>query len=394
MTKYSLEPSRRHLIVHHTFDHRDGDSVVDSSPQATDGAVVGNVTFGHRGIIGSAARMKDESNHVKVEGLNSFLPLDELLVSTWGRSEHPTEPSTTNASVTITISGTDYTLTYNASDEITEWEHAVLTYDGETARLYYGRASDESLSLVDSVDVVGSVDGFDVTVFTKGYGYADDVRVYRRNIGRASAEDLHTMGAENTFSDEVGDAWSNDGMPFRGSNEQLGGALAEPFSQTTRELDAIRDARHIDSAGGRQLDDIGQSAGVRRKESESDAKYRARIKATLTAAGSSGTFRGILNSTARILETDKRRVEVRTEFSSDPATAFVYVQASDVESSELTAAELTDVLKDTVLAGHDIEVTKQGENPFEIIDDTMTNDPDRGLTSDSISTGGGLVSDV
>lgn len=393
MGDYTLEPPRRDLIVHHTFDRVDNDRVVDYSPQAIDGSVVGNVTFGHTGITGQAARMKDEENHVTISGLSEFLPLDETTVSTWGRSERPVPADRVNATATVTVNGTTQTLTHDEDGTVEGWEHALLWFDGTEAVLYYG-TEETSLRRVASTDISGSVDSFDVTVFSRGYAYVDDVRVYRTALDIEHVDNLHELALASSGAEFMREEWENDGIPFRGANEQLGGALAESDMETFRQLDAIREARHIRSAAGRQLDRIGAIAGINRKEGESDGKYRARIKATMIASRSDGTFEDILNATASILETDTERVEIQTSFDSDPAEAFVYIRIVDVEDTTLTASEIEDILQNTVVAGHEVTVVEQGSNPFTFIDESMANNPERGLTSDSMSTGGGLVSDL
>jgi hypothetical protein len=222
----------------------------------------------------------------------------------------------------------------------------------------------------------------------------DDPRIYRTALSCEEIEDLVSIGDEHNSTDLVGDAWENRGIPFRGPNKRLGGTLAEEKDYIFRQLDYVHESYHIDKAAGEQLDSIGAVVGVNRKEGESDDKLRARIKAVATAARSQGTFADILNATASIVNTDKERVEIQFNYLSEPGTAFVYVRTSDLSPLELTPTELREILQDVVVAGHRVEVIEQGANPFTVRNDSQANDPSLGLTSDTISTGGGLVSDL
>lgn len=127
---------------------------------------------------------------------------------------------------------------------------------------------------------------------------------------------------------------------------------------------------------------------------EKDAKYRARIKARMIAGRSSGTFNDLLHATASIVGTSIDNIEITADYVSDPGKAFVHVPSSAINQAELTATEIKNILNDAVPGGHRVSVIEEGSEPFELINDTMTNDPAEGLTSDSITSGGGLVSDV
>lgn len=393
MGAYSPEPPRKYCVLHHPFDYHEGDRVIDMSPQKNDGSVVGDVTFGHTGVIGQAARMESDDADVVVDAVTQHYPAKSTTVSGWSRSERPIPSSEANVQADVTVQGTNYQLSHNVAENVSSWQFAAVDYDGSIARLYYSRLGGD-LQLVDTVDISGG-DVEDVTLEfnTNGHGYVDDVRMYVRSV-RSHISGLYAIGNEHQSLDEFGEAWDNPGIPLRGNNLDFGGALGEEDDQILRQLDFVTESHHIDDANGEQLDRLGEAAGVRRKETESDARYRARIKATMAAGRSSGTFEDIITAVAVILETSTDEIEVQQQFDTDPATAFVYVRGSALDESPLTAGDVTTIVKDVVLAGHDIEVIEQGANPFTVIDDTMVNDPEKGLTSDSISTGGGLVSDI
>lgn len=400
MTTFSIEPPRRELIVHHTFDDVEMDRVVDHSPQRIDGQVVGDVTFGHPGVVGASARLKNSNKDINIDPVSDQLPLDEVHATAWGRSERQVEATALNVFATITINGTQYNLSHNPTEDAREWQYASLDFDGDTARLRYGKRDFLQPEIVDSVEAVGQVDDFELTFYTNGYGWIDDVRIYRTSLSLQEDDALFDLGATRQMVDAVGTAWDNHGLPFfRGqNNEILGSTLAEQKGYVRRQADAILEARHIQHAAGGQLDRIGEVAGIRRNENEGDDHYRARIIATMSAARSRGTFEDLLNTVTTILDTTDQRVTIERQWDSQPtagiATAEIFIRATDIENIELTTAEFTSILKDTVPAGHDVEVTEQGANPFTVRNDSQANDSSLGLTSDAISTGGGLVSDA
>lgn len=412
MGDYSREPPRRNCILHLSFDAVEGNRVVDTSPTATDGAISGDpqsVT----GAIGSGLRFRG--------GDSVSSPLDiggteDITLSTWlsvGETEREvdnplladgsdaaslrldatTSPPTVVGTVEPSGASSPTTVTAEASRD--GWHHVALVRDVGEARLYVDGG------LRDSASVDGQTFPTTSSYAIGGDGTAeltdsavDEPRVYRTALTVDQVESLHEIGSELTAATAVRNSWENAGIPLRGANRQLGGALAEEKATIRRQLDFLREARHINDAAGEQLDDIGAIAGIARQEDESDDKYRARIKTTLIAARSSGRFTDILQTTAAIVEADTDRIELETQFDSDPGTAFVYVRTADVEDSVLTVTEIQELLNDAVLAGHRVEVIAQGATPFTVINDAQVNDPDHGLTSDAISTGGGLVSDI
>lgn len=395
MGDYSPEPPRRDCIVHHTFDAVEMDKVIDISPQGNDGKIIGNVTLGHPGIIGSAARMESRDAEVEIDAASQFYPTPATTISGWAKSERPVAAGTRNVKAEIKVSGTVYSLSHNLSEQVDSWQFAALDYDGEDAYLYYARPG-EAVRQVDSLTIGGDVEEASITHTTNGYGFVDDARLYRDTIGLSNIRGLFEIGNEHNSLNRVADHWNNAGIPFITGepNARVGGALAESDDKTFRTLDAIREARHIDDAAGEHLDNIGDGFGVIRQDGEEDPQYRARIKGTLAAGRSAGTFEDLLQAAAIIVETTTDRVFIDERYSTDPATAFIYLRSTDLDDAQLSASDITELLKDAVPGGHDVEARRQGANPFEVKNDQQANDSSKGLTSDTIGTGGGLTSDV
>lgn len=395
MTRYSPEPPRRDCIVHHTFDTVDGDRVVDTSPQESDGTIVGDVTLGHPGVVGQSARLRNESADIEINGADEFFPMSGLTITSWGSSQYAVPASEKNVTAEITVEGTTFQLEHDAPEEVDDWQFAALTYgNGGVARLHYGTL-DRRPFVADEVRIGGGdVTDAHVEINAAGWGYVDDTRMYRTSLGGSGVENVHSIGYEHQSIELFGDHWNNEGIPYRAENRDFAGTLGESKDEVFRQLDYIRDARHIDYAAGRQLDDIGRVAGVRRREDEGDDLFRARIVGTFIAGRSGGTTDDVIEAAAAILDTDPTNIGLDTDYDANPGAVFVSVRNEDIDDTELSADDLADILGDTVLGGHRVEVSRQQANPFTVRSDVQTNDPALGLTSDSISTGGTLTEDI
>lgn len=178
-----------------------------------------------------------------------------------------------------------------------------------------------------------------------------------------------------------------------GSNVQkLLAALLVPNDQADADLEDLYDQRFVSTATGRELDRFGDLVGVRRKTNESDEKYRKRITAEFAQSTIETTFDEFAQFTASILGTDVANVEFDLSLEATPATILVRVDGSVVTQSPLTATETEDLLGGGVPAGH--QVTLQQSGTFRVKVDGAADDPDKGLTSDSTSTGGTLAEDL
>lgn len=158
------------------------------------------------------------------------------------------------------------------------------------------------------------------------------------------------------------------------------------------DLEEIYEQQHINSATGEQLDKWGRLVDVNRKTGEADAKYRARIKAEFRQATMETTFDQFVEFTASVLGTSVENVTLLFNFEPDPATVTVSMQSSVFDQLNLTNADVQDLLDGGVPAGHEVKIIEEGT--FRVKADGDVDDADKGLTSDSISTGGTLASDL
>lgn len=167
-------------------------------------------------------------------------------------------------------------------------------------------------------------------------------------------------------------------------------ALLTPADEIDDSLELIYNAHHINTAAGDDLDMIGQFVGVARETNEGDERYRTRIKAQFRAATIEPTTDEFSEFVAAVLTTDIDNFTVIREQFRPEVT--VSAQGEVWEQNDLTVQTLIELLERGVPAGHAVNVQEQGT--FRLKVDGEVDDPDRGLTSDSIETGGTLAADL
>lgn len=192
---------------------------------------------------------------------------------------------------------------------------------------------------------------------------------------------------------EAGSEWDS-GIAF-GPNTNTYKLMAALLSQSDRiddNLENIYDSQHIDTAEGTDLDKFGDLVNLNRNKSESDSKYRARIKAEFAQAKSAATWDNFVEFSATVLNTDVNNILFETNYDGNSATVVVSANPSIYDNAALTAQELDDVLGGGVPAGHEVRVQERGT--FRLKTDGDTDDASKGLTSDSINTGGTVAADI
>lgn len=194
--------------------------------------------------------------------------------------------------------------------------------------------------------------------------------------------------------DEIVTKWQHGLVEVTpGSNaHKLLTALAAALDDYDTSLSNVTDAHHLGNAEGDELERIGKLGDVQRKTGESDGKYRERIRGNIRASTSSGTFDDVLEFAVTMFDTSENNVRLDTDFDLDPAVVTVSIFQEDLNDSPLTASEVKDLFNDVVAAGHEAKVNERGT--FEVKADGTSDDADKGLTSDSVSTGGTLAADL
>lgn len=169
-------------------------------------------------------------------------------------------------------------------------------------------------------------------------------------------------------------------------------ALLSEVDRIDGELESIYEQQHIDSATGEELDQFGRLVDTDRQTNESDDRYRARIKAAFRASTMGATFDQFVEFCAAVLSTNIGNLNFRTNYGSDPAVVRVGADPSVYDTLNLTNTDVKELLGRGVPAGHEVIVLEGGT--FRLKSDGQTDDPEKGLTADGISTGGTLAADL
>lgn len=192
------------------------------------------------------------------------------------------------------------------------------------------------------------------------------------------------------------DEWGNLALPpiyDEGSNiRKLLKALLSEHDRIDSDLKDILDGRHLSTATGKELDRIGELGNVLRKDGESDDKYRARIRAKLTAGNSSATFDDIALFITTTLSVDPEGVTISTDFATSPTAVITEIDYDDLDGLQITDTEFSDIVATLVPAGHTTRVTATGT--FELSSESYTPPSGTGLTDDSGTAGGTLSGDI
>lgn len=188
--------------------------------------------------------------------------------------------------------------------------------------------------------------------------------------------------------------WDNGGIEFtkHANTYKLVRALLSEADRIDNDLDAIKHSRHINTAVGEDLGKFGKLVELERKDGEGDDKYRARIKVQFRVQTISGTFDEFAEFSAVLFDTDIENILFTRNLSADSATANVAADPEVYNNTALTRSEVSEYLGRAVPAGHEIKALERGT--FRLKSDGDTNDPSKGLTSDSTSDGGTLAADV
>jgi len=201
---------------------------------------------------------------------------------------------------------------------------------------------------------------------------------------------------ENIFDREAIDFvsanWSNYGVSIdeRSNTYALMRALTSQCDRIDKDLSVVRQARHIETAVGKEVDRLGKIVSVSRRDGETDERLKKRIVLAFYAARTTCSFDEFARFTIEILDTDFSDAEFWYDFENYHATIFVSAYPETYDRSPFTRGEIADYLAEVVPAGHRVNIQEQGT--FIVKDDNDQDDPDRGLTSDEIETGGGLAS--
>jgi hypothetical protein len=169
-------------------------------------------------------------------------------------------------------------------------------------------------------------------------------------------------------------------------------ALLSEADRIDDNLTEVYHSHHIDTAEGEDLEQFGRLVNSPRKNGEPDDKYRTRIKAEFAQAKTDTDFDSFVEFCATVLGTDISNLEFGTSYDADSATVTVRADSKVFSNVALVGDEVIDIIDGGVPAGHEVKVLERGT--FILKEDGDIDDPERGLTSDSVNTGGTLAADI
>jgi len=169
-------------------------------------------------------------------------------------------------------------------------------------------------------------------------------------------------------------------------------ALLSQADRIDDDLGHVYDSHHIDTATGEELEQYGKLVNTPRQSGEPDDKYRVRIKAEFAQSQTDTDFESFVQFCASILNTEEENIEFTTNYGGNPATVTVATDSRIYESVALQPEEIADILGGGVPAGHSVATLERGT--FRVKNELEVSEENKGLTSDSISTGGTLAADL
>lgn len=169
-------------------------------------------------------------------------------------------------------------------------------------------------------------------------------------------------------------------------------ALLSQADRIDDDIEGVYHQHHIDTAEGDALDQFGKLVNTPRNSGEPDSKYRTRLKAEFAQSRTKTDFNDFVEFVGAVLGVDADNITFSTNYEIKPATVTVSADSELYNDIQLTAEEIREVFGGAVPAGHEVEALEKGT--FRLKSDDDFDDPDKGLTSDSIETGGTLAADL
>lgn len=191
------------------------------------------------------------------------------------------------------------------------------------------------------------------------------------------------------------EAFENDALRVHPSTNlyRLLDALTEIDDVHDADLQDLFDAVHLDTATGQQLDEIAKGAQIRRKQGESDDKFRQRIRTEFRASTTGTTFDETVRFLSVMLDTDVKNVQLSDD-DSEPQLLLVELFGEDINESVLTESEIVQYTKRVLSTCADTSVRSRGT--FMLTSDAtgQVDVATHGLTVDGKDVGGTLTRDL
>lgn len=189
---------------------------------------------------------------------------------------------------------------------------------------------------------------------------------------------------KNPYPTDPGTVWDKFLNTITDEPEQLYASI--------REVERHRD---VDTATGGPLEKIGGLFTLPRRQGESDAHYRKRIKLQLPIHTTSATLDEIIDDSTMLLDCAPSEIRLYETFDIEPARFDVFIDERVVTEANVTVPEYVQLMRDVKAAGVRVVATigKQFTYRSEYEFLNGLNDPERGYGSLDDSMLGGPYAD-
>lgn len=135
--------------------------------------------------------------------------------------------------------------------------------------------------------------------------------------------------------------------------------LVSQFHRLDTEIDDLYDQRFIDTATDRELELLSANVGVEPRTGETDASFRARVRAGYRIATSDGTFEAVARAALALLDADPGDIQLIGPPETTGGVGRVLAPDILVEQSPLSQSEIAAELTRAAPLGHRLEVVTE-----------------------------------
>lgn len=171
---------------------------------------------------------------------------------------------------------------------------------------------------------------------------------------------------------------------YAAGGDDMWNILIHMIADQVAELEAARDeaatARFVDEAEDGQLERIGRLVDTPPRSDESDEHYRARLKLQLRKFMGGATVEQVREMSAILLNSNKEAFDVSEDFGTEPARFEIALWMSDLDDSNFTQDDFTELLSEVRASGVRVVARARGTFTYRSEQDFKdgVNNPDRG----------------
>jgi len=167
------------------------------------------------------------------------------------------------------------------------------------------------------------------------------------------------------MSEQIVENW--DGLINAHPNSNIYSLLlvhGDENERITRDISSIAKQTDLDTATGKELENLGDFVGVNRKAGESDEKLRFRIKAEYIVQASDTTYRHFVTGISSILETEPSEIDVLTPPETVAKVIELRVDGAVLDSVPLSDNELSNLFSKMISIDARIDILRRGTFAF------------------------------